>query len=43
MSIVYDVRNDKTTYRIYCKGAPDVLLEKCSHYINKSGSPTIMN
>lgn len=41
MSVLYDYKNDRTTFRVYCKGAPDVLLERCTHFINKAGLQTM--
>ena len=37
MTILYDPTDNNTNFRVYSKGAPDFLLEKCSYYINKQG------
>lgn len=38
MSIVVDFKANSTDFRIFVKGAPDVLIEKCTHYLNSKGS-----
>lgn len=42
MTIIYDYKEDKMHFKIYSKGAPDVLFEKCSHYLDKDGLPQLI-
>ncbi|CAD8137228.1 unnamed protein product [Paramecium octaurelia] len=42
MTIVLDLKGDRTQFTIFTKGAPDVLLERCSHYINAEGRPVVI-
>nr|CAI38970.1 PMCA20 [Paramecium tetraurelia] len=42
MTIILDPKGDKTQFKIYTKGAPDMLLDKCSHYINAEGKATVI-
>lgn len=42
MTSIVDYKNDKTTFRIYTKGAPDILLDKCTHFIDSTGKTTII-
>lgn len=37
MSVIVNFKSNNTDFRIYTKGAPDVILEKCSHYIDAKG------
>ncbi|CAD8141668.1 unnamed protein product [Paramecium pentaurelia] len=42
MTIVLDLKGDRTQFTIFTKGAPDMLLDKCSHYINAEGRPVVI-
>lgn len=35
--------NDNRTYKVVTKGAPDVLLKICTHYINENGEITLID
>jgi Ca2+ transporting ATPase len=37
MSIVMQVKEDKLSFRVYTKGAPDLMIDKCTSYFNKKG------
>lgn len=41
MTIVLDLKGDKTQFTVFTKGAPDMLLDKCSHYINAEGKSVV--
>ncbi|CAK88204.1 unnamed protein product (macronuclear) [Paramecium tetraurelia] len=42
MTIALDLKGDRTQFTIFTKGAPDVLLDKCSYYINAEGRPVVI-
>jgi len=29
--------------RVFCKGAPEIVIEKCNNYIGAGGKPMVMN
>jgi Ca2+-transporting ATPase len=37
------VNKDKTGYTVYCKGAVEILLSKCTHYMTSSGKIVVMS
>lgn len=43
MSILLDYKNDHTNFRVHTKGAPDMLLDKCTHYIDATGKQATIN
>eukprot|EP00033_Pygsuia_biforma_P001600 GCRY01001801.1.p1 GENE.GCRY01001801.1~~GCRY01001801.1.p1 ORF type:complete len:1034 (+),score=309.33 GCRY01001801.1:1287-4388(+) len=32
-----------TKYRVYCKGASEIILDRCSHYLNQHGETVALN
>jgi len=34
-------RKSENTYRIYCKGAPEMIIDGCTNYIGKNGVNTL--
>lgn len=43
MTIIYDHLNDKTRFKIFTKGAPDVILDKCSHFVSSDGQNKVIS
>lgn len=43
MTIIYEAKEDRTTFRIYTKGAPELILDKCTHFFNNKGQSVILN
>lgn len=41
-SVCVDIKGAGTT-TVYAKGAPEVIIEKCTHYLSEKGLPTIID
>ena len=43
MSVVYEHSESKANFKLFTKGAPEIILDKCAYFINKNGQANLIN